>query len=362
MNSKRRSGAGGDHADVLTRLGRSPDLVLSYGDGTDQVADVHLPPHRVSAARGGDKRVPLIIFLHGGFWRAEYGREHTRPLAEALAEAGFAVCAPEYRRTGQPGGGWPGTFDDVAAAADWLPALVAEAASGLVAADRAQAVVAGHSAGGHLALWAASRHHLPPESPWHAENTRWRGVVALAAVSDLAGAHRKQLGNGAAGELMGGGPILFGDEDRYREADPSLLLPAGAPVWLVHGMADDSVPYVMTLDYARWARAAGARPAEATCVLLPGAGHFAVIDPLSPEWPQVVDAFRRLAGLDGRGSAPLTGSRTECPIVYARLARLPRTLSALVSAPGRPGATRRAPLAQSAERLHGKEKVYGSIP
>ena len=362
MNSKRRSGAGGDHADVLTRLGRPPDLVLSYGDGTDQIADVHLPPERDPAVSGGGEQVPLIIFLHGGFWRAEYGREHTRPLAGALAEAGFAVCAPEYRRTGQPGGGWPGTFDDVAAAADLLPSLVAEATSGLVAADRAQALLAGHSAGGHLALWAASRHRLPHESHWHAEDTLWRGVVALAAVSDLAGSHRKQLGNGATGELMGGGPVLFGDEDRYQEADPSQLLTAGAPVWLVHGMADDNVPYIMTLDYARWARAAGARAVEATCVLLPGAGHFAVIDPLSPEWPQVVDAFRRLAGLDGRGSAPLTGSRTECPIVYARVARLPRTLSALVSAPGRPCATRRAPLAQSAERLHGKEKVYGSIP
>jgi len=143
---------------------------------------------------------------------------------------------------------------------------------------------------------------------------------------------------------MGGGPILFGDEDRYREADPSLLLPAGAPVWLVHGMADDSVPYVMTLDYARWARAAGARPAEATCVLLPGAGHFAVIDPLSPEWPQVVDAFRRVAGLGPRGAVGLvTGSRPECSIMYARVARLPRTLSVVVSALGPAGVTAAPP-------------------
>src|SRR5215470_10856626 len=268
MNSKRRSGAGGDHADVLTRLGRSPDLVLSYGDGTDQVADVHLPPQRDPAGSGSGERVPLIIFLHGGFWRAEYGREHTRPLAEALAQAGFAVCAPEYRRTGQPGGGWPGTFDDVAAAVDRLPALVAEATGGLVASDPAQALLAGHSAGGHLALWAASRHRLPPGSRWRVEESRWRGVVALAAVSDLTGSYRKALGQQAAGALMDGGPSQYGD--RYLQADASQLLPAGAPVWLVHGMADDRVPYLMTLDYARWARAAGARAAEATCVLLPG--------------------------------------------------------------------------------------------
>jgi acetyl esterase/lipase len=237
----------------------------------------------------------LTIFLHGGFWRAEYGREHTRPLAEALATAGFVVCAPEYRRTGQPGGGWPGTFDDVAAAADRLPGLVAEATGGAVDADPGRVVLAGHSAGGHLALWAASRHQLPAGSRWHAGRSSWRGVVALAAVSDLAASYRKALGQQAAGALMGGGPAQFRD-DRYLEADPSRLLPAGGPVRLVHGMADDRVPYLMSLDYSRWARAAGARVAEVICVLLPGAGHFAVIDPLSAEWPQVVEAFRRVAG------------------------------------------------------------------
>ncbi len=301
MKGERRSGdAGRDPADVLTRPGRSPDLVLRYGAGPDHVADVHLPPAGSRARGGTGERALLTIFLHGGFWRAEYGREHTRPLAGALAEAGFAVCAPEYRRTGQPGGGWPGTFDDVAAAADRLPALVAEATGGLVAGDPGQALLAGHSAGGHLALWAASRHRLPAGSRWRAERSRWRGVVALAAVSDLAGSYRKALGQQAAGALMGGEPARFAD-DRYLEADPSRLVPAGGPVWLVHGMADDRVPYLMTLDYARWARVAGASAAEATCVLLPGAGHFAVIDPLSREWPQVVNAFRRVAVQDWRG-------------------------------------------------------------
>jgi len=305
MNSERHSDvAAQDPADVLTRPGRPPDLVLHYGDEPDHVADLHLPPADSPDADGSGGQVLLTLFLHGGFWRAEYGREHTRPLAGALAEAGFAVCAPEYRRTGQPGGGWPGTFDDVAAAVDRLPALVAEATGGLVASDSAQTLLAGHSAGGHLALWAASRHRLPPGSRWRVEESRWRGVVALAAVSDLTGSYRKSLGQQAAGALMEGGPIRYGD--RYLQADPSQLLAAGAPVWLVHGMADDRVPYLMALDYARWARAAGARAAEATCLLLPGAGHFAVIDPLSPEWPQVVNAFRRVAGL-GLGVAGVRG-------------------------------------------------------
>jgi acetyl esterase/lipase len=296
MNSQRRAGAGsGAGIDVLTRPARAPDLVIRYGDGADQVADVHVPPMAATGGAGTGGRVPFTIFLHGGFWRAEYGREHTRPLAEALAAAGYVVCAPEYRRTGQPGGGWPGMFDDVAAAVDRLPALVAAATGGLVGGDPSGLVLAGHSAGGHLALWAASRHHLPAGSRWHAGESAWRGVVALAAVSDLAASYRKALGRQAAGAMMGGGPDGVG-EDRYFEADPSGLVPANGPVWLVHGLADDQVPYVMSLDYARWARRAGARAAAATCLLLPGAGHFELIDPLSREWPQVVDAFRRVGG------------------------------------------------------------------
>ena len=294
MNSERRpDGVNTGVADVLSRSARPPDLVLRYGDGPDNVADVHVPAAAVTAADRTGERALLTIFIHGGFWRAQYGREHTAPLAEALAANGIVVCAPEYRRTGQPGGGWPGTFDDIAAAVDRLPELVAEATGGLVAADAGGVILAGHSAGGHLALWAASRHLLPPGSRWYAERSGWRGVVALAAVSDLAGAERQALGQQAVRALMGGGPAEVAD-DRYWQADPARLLPAGGPVWLVHGMADDRVPYLMSLDYARWARAAGARAAAATCVLLPGAGHFEVIDPLSREWPQVAEAFSRV--------------------------------------------------------------------
>src|ERR1022692_1892856 len=167
MNSPDQpSDLGRDSLDVLTRQARAPDLVLRYGKQADQVADVHLPRADSMArteSRGGTN---FAIFLHGGFWRSAYGREHTAPLAEALTATGFVVCAPEYRRTGQRGGGWPGTFDDVAAAMDRLPALVAQATGGVVGADRF--VIGGHSAGGHLALWAAGRHRLaaaPPGCP-----------------------------------------------------------------------------------------------------------------------------------------------------------------------------------------------------
>jgi acetyl esterase/lipase len=226
-------------------------------------------------------------FLHGGFWRAAYGREHTAPLAEALSAAGFVVCAPEYRRTGQPGGGWPGTFDDVAAAVDLLPSLVARAGG---YADFDRMVLAGHSAGGHLAIWAASRHRLPPGSRWRTPGPVASGVVALAAVSDLTACFEQGLGRQAAGDLIGGGPGQF--PDRYAEADPARLLPVGVPVRLVHGTGDDQVPCEMSLSYARRATDAGD---DAACTVMPGAGHFDVIDPASPAWPQVLSAFRLTA-------------------------------------------------------------------
>jgi acetyl esterase/lipase len=277
-------GAARDPREVLTRPARPPDLVISYGTGADQVADVHLPPGRAGRGAAGGGTSPLALFLHGGFWRAEYGREHTAPLAEALAEAGFVVAAPEFRRIGQPGGGWPGTFDDVAKAVDRLPGLVARTTGGL--ADPGRVVVAGHSAGGHLALWAAGRRRVSPATPWYRSRGPMSAVVVLAAVTDLESCFDQALGNQAADALMGGGPAEV--DDRYRNADPMRLLAHGVPVRLVHGTDDDRVPAQMSVDYADRASEAGD---PATCVLVPGAGHFEVIDPLSSAWSQVLAAF-----------------------------------------------------------------------
>jgi len=245
--------------DVLNRAAPPPDFVVSYGPGRDQVADVRLPAlpsGRAAAGAGvvpagvGTGPAPLVLFLHGGFWRAAYDRTHTGPLAAALAAAGFAVCTPEFRRTGQSDGGWPGTFDDVAAAVDRLPALVREAAGADVISS-APPVLGGHSAGGHLALWAAARHMIAPGAPWHAELPRAAGVVALAAV----------------------------------------LLPLGCPVRLVHGSADRVVPSSLSTGFLARGSAAGD---DVSLTELPGAGHFDVIDPLSGVWQQVVAAFTSL--------------------------------------------------------------------
>jgi pimeloyl-ACP methyl ester carboxylesterase len=176
--------------DVLSRPAPPPDLVISYGPGPEHVADVRLPPARPG---GAETAGPLVLFLHGGFWRVAYDRTHTGPFATALASAGFVVCVPEFRRTGQRAGGWPGTFDDVATAVDTLPALIREAAGAHLISDGPM-VLAGHSAGGHLALWAASRHQLPPDSSWYAPEGQARGVVALAAVSDMVACNALRLG------------------------------------------------------------------------------------------------------------------------------------------------------------------------
>lgn len=271
--------------DVLTRAAPPPDLAIRYGTDPEHVADVRLPARRPGAAVPS---APLVIFLHGGFWRAAYDRSHTGPMATALAAAGYVLCVPEFRRTGQPDGGWPGTFDDVAAAVDRCPALVRKAVGPGVIAD-GPALLAGHSAGGHLALWAAGRQLLGPDSPWRPA-LRARGVVVLAGVSGLADCYDLGLGDGAAAALMGGGPGRF--PRRYRAADPAVLLPLGCPVRLVHGSLDDVVPPSLSRDYAAVGRAAGD---DTTVAEVRGASHLDLIDPLSPAWPQVMAAFEALS-------------------------------------------------------------------
>ena len=281
-----------DRDDILGRAAPAPDQVLRYGDGAEQVADFWYPAGGGAAGGGaagggaaGGGAAALIMFLHGGFWRAAYDRVHARPLAVALAAAGYAVVLPEYRRTGQAGGGWPGTFDDVAMAADVLPGLVPGPRPGAV-------LLGGHSAGGHLALWAAARARLPEGSPWAVARAAVSGVVGLAAVSDLTSCARQRLGRGAAQALMGGGPRRY--PERYGAADPARLLPVPVPVGLVHGADDGVVPSQMSVDFAREAEAVAVDGAV-RCEVLPRCGHFELIDPLSAAWPAVLAAFRSVA-------------------------------------------------------------------
>ncbi|HEY2704122.1 MAG TPA: alpha/beta fold hydrolase [Candidatus Dormibacteraeota bacterium] len=221
-----------------------------YGPGPDRWADLRLPP--------GPGPHPVAVLLHGGFWRMPWGADLMHALSGDLHRRGWATWNVEYRRLGAPGGGWPGTLEDCAAAVDALARV-----DGV---DHRRVVAVGHSAGGQLALWLATRPGIA-------------AVVALAAVSDLAAAARLGLGGGAAVELLGGTPEDL--PERYRRASPRALLPLGVPQLLVHGELDDRVPVAMSRDHAEAARAAG-DPVE--LVTLPGVGHADTIDPESRAW------------------------------------------------------------------------------
>ena len=258
-----------DPRDVLTRPAPAPDATVAYGDHPEQLADLRRP------AGTGPAR-PLVIVVHGGFWRAEYDRSHTGPMAAALAALGYPVAQVEYRRTGQPDGGWPHTLTDVLTGVAALPELAAAVMPDRVAP--VPPILVGHSAGGQLALYVAA--HAP---------TTVGGLLALAPVADLAEAYRLDLDAGAVAALLGGGPADV--PDRYAAADPSALVPVRVRSVVVHGTLDRQVPVTMSRAWVAAARAAGS---PVTLVELPECEHFGLIAPDSAAWPRVVDALRSL--------------------------------------------------------------------
>ncbi|CAM5663829.1 alpha/beta hydrolase family protein [Streptomyces fumanus] len=262
-----------------------PDSTAAYGDHPDQVIDFYAP--RRAAGPGGP--APVVAVLHGGAWRNAYDRRHLSPFAAFLADRGFAVASVEYRRGGSGGtaGRWPDTFDDVAAALDALPALVR---AHLPGADPDRTVVTGHSAGGHLALWAAARHLLPDGAPWRTDRpVPLRGVVALAPIADLALAARLDVCADAVRQLLGAEKEFT---ERQPSADPALLLPTGIATTLVQGRADPVVPAAVAESYAD----AAARAGEVVGVtLLEDVGHYAVIDPAADACAVVAEEIAQLA-------------------------------------------------------------------
>ncbi|MEV7889986.1 alpha/beta hydrolase [Streptomyces sp. NPDC002817] len=274
-----------------------PDVSAAYGDHPDQVIDFYAPKGDVSLA-------PLVIVLHGGAWRAPYDRRHITPFADFLTRRGFAVANVEYRRGAvlpgqggpEPGAGsvaapvagrWPDTFDDVAAALDALPDLVRQL---LPQADPRRMVITGHSAGGHLALWAAARHVLPADAPWRTDRpTPLRGVVALAPIADFTVAGKLDVCEGAALQLLGG-EAHFGERRPY--ADPALLLPTGIATTLVQGRSDVDVPEAVAEAYADAAAKAGE---VVGLTLLEDVGHFPLIDPAADACAVVVEEIAQLA-------------------------------------------------------------------
>ena len=251
---------------------------LRYGPSPDQEDDLHLTDR---------PRPPVVCLLHGGFWSMPYGRDQMSAVARDLAARGIAVWNIEYRRLGAPGGGWPGTLQDVADAIDHLAVI----AGGGIDIDLNRVFSVGHSAGGQLALWVAGRPRLSAGDPGAAPRVRIAGVCAQAAVSDLVRAQELRLGGEVVNEFLGGTP---GDvPERYRMASPLSMLPLGVPQLILHGTADDAVPVGLSRAYADAARAAG-DPVE--FVALPAAGHFAYLDPASDAHAALVRWLKPWAG------------------------------------------------------------------
>jgi 3-dehydroquinate dehydratase type II len=247
-----------------------PVETVSYGDHRDQVGDLRLPdapgPH------------PVAIVIHGGFWRDQWARDVMDGFAVDLTRRGWATWNIEYRRVGG-GGGWPLTFADVAAAIDTLKTLAAPQRL-----DLERTTVIGHSAGGHLAAWAAARHRLGAGAVGSEVGVAPTRAVVLAGVVDLSEAHRMGLGDGAVEGLMRRGP----EDERYNAADPARLLPTGVATVLVHGEDDTAVPVAISTSFAAAAAAAGQAVGLAT---LPAIGHMELIEPGSAAWPAVIDAL-----------------------------------------------------------------------
>ena len=222
---------------------------------------------------------PVALVIHGGCWRAYWQLDLMDALCHDLAARGIAAWNIEYRRLGQ-GGGWPMSLIDVGAATDLLDLLSARHPL-----DLARLVAIGHSAGGHLALWAAARHRLHAGAPGSDPVVRVQSVLVLAGISDLREGFRQGTCDHAVYELLGGPPEEVAD--RYAHASPGELLPLGVPQVLVHGSADEDVDPSITDGYLALARAAGDSVTE---VRLEGFNHFDVIDPKAAIWQAALDA------------------------------------------------------------------------
>lgn len=248
------------------------DARLAYGSDSNQFLDLRLPSkERTSAPH------PLVINIHGGFWRAKYSLDHAGHFCAALTALGFATANLEYRRVGNDGGGWPGTFSDIRSAYNFL--IQNTQPHNL---DSKRIMVMGHSAGGQLALCLAA--HEP----------RVTRVVSLAGVADLKRAYQLHLSNDAVVEFLHGSPAEV--PDHYREADPIELSIPQARQWLIHGLADDTVPPAFSRDYvAAKQKRTGKGKEYANLLEIAGAGHFDLIDPQTQAWKQVKKTVVELA-------------------------------------------------------------------
>lgn len=257
--------------DILTLVPSPADARLSYGSDPNQFVDLRFPSQKDKS-----RPSPVVMNIHGGFWRAKYSLDHAGHLCAALTALGLATANLEYRRVGNQGGAWPGTFEDIRAAYQFL---IQNAQKHNFSTEKV--VVMGHSAGGQLALCLAA--HEPAV----------KHVISLAGVVDLQRAYQLHLSNDAVVEFLRGTPSEV--PDHYREADPMQLSLPRVRQWLIHGSADDVVPPEFSREYvASKQNRRGTQTEGAHLLEIRGANHYDLIDPRSQAWEQVRGAVHDL--------------------------------------------------------------------
>lgn len=254
---------------------------IAYGTDPSQFGELRLPP--------GKGPHPVVVVIHGGCWYSEYDLTHLESLNARLTSLGVATWSLEYRRIGNPGGSWPGTFVDVARGTDHLRTLARS-----YPLDLKRVIAIGHSAGGQLALWLAARHRLPKSSPLYINNPLpLGGVISLAGITDLR-KYRPNCGD-AVNKLLGGSPEEV--PDRYQQTSPIDLLPLRVEQRLIQGTLDKIVPVAFSKEYDVAARKSGD---NVRLAILPNAGHFDLIAPQSSAWPSIESAVHSLLRLQKR--------------------------------------------------------------
>ena len=275
-------------ADLLSRPAPTADHRIHYRGGDVQFGDLWLPAGLQHAA-------PVVVFLHGGWWKAEYGLEYGGHLCAALRREGFAVWSLEYRRVGQAGGGFPGTFEDVSDGFDYLAVL-----QRTYSLDLKRVVVMGHSAGGQLAYWLAGREHLPFIGELRRPSRALlplRGAIGLAGavdlrmVYDLAGEGKFAHDRTEIVNFMGAAPREL--PARYRAGNPGELLPLNVAQVLIQGSEDDQIPPELPRLWAERGRRMGEK---VQVEIVRGAKHMDVADPETKCWPVLLGAVRQLLG------------------------------------------------------------------